>query len=153
MNIDETLYTRIEHEDGRIEFVPKVAKGGWVPKEDETFWFVSGGGNIGRTNFVDGIDDGYIPNHNVFRTEAIAKKASALMRRRNAIIRACLEVDPEFEPDWSDGGKNKWSPSYDHNKGKWIGSSAFRFSGTSAHTSTPEKCIQACALLTAWGVK
>jgi hypothetical protein len=49
--------------------------------------------------------------YNIWPSKELAEKAALMMRSSNALIWAKLRVEPEFEPDWSDGFQEKWCPS------------------------------------------
>lgn len=142
--MDESLYTRIDHEDGRVEFVPKVTNAlDWVPGRGRRYWTVSTTGTCCDYVWDDDWHDARaLASHNCFPTEAQAEKAAKYIRRYNAIIRACLLVDPDFEPDWGDERQVKW----------FIDSSK-RTHLAPAYVSTKEKAKQVRELLIKWGVK
>jgi hypothetical protein len=153
--MDETLYNRVEHADGRVEFIPKRAADlDWVPVEEGSTYFIvdTDGAPYGSTWDEDPLDDGREGFHNVFKTHQQAEKASALMRRSNAIIRACLLVDPEFVPDRGDGNQRKYSIYADGNGSIWVNEYTDNCYSSPAYVSTAEKALQVCQLLTKWGV-
>ena len=92
---------------------------------------------------------------NVFPSSDSARKASKLMRRSNAIIRACLLVDPDFEPDWTNSGQEKWGIIYVHSNAMpgWAPFNVYVHQGCPAYVSSKEKAGEAVKLLRKWGVK
>ena len=152
--MNEELYIKIEHEDGRIEFIPKAEDDfDWVLKTYDKYYFVGpAGGSDYQICRKDDQDSKLLAHHNVFKTHEQAQKASKLMRRSNAIIRACLLVDPYFEPNWEDRHQEKWSVGYDNRFGKWWKFLFTFMDARCAYVSTEEKAQQVCSLLTKWGV-
>lgn len=144
MNLDN--YTKVEHEDGRIELIPK-AKG-------VEYWHVHGDGTV--DNFDDdghAFDKDSLEFHNYYPSEAQAQKAAEYMRRSNAIIRACLLVDPDFEPDWDDNNQKWGCELYDHFDQCWAVAASLHTQLAPAYVSTREKAKQVRDLLIKWGVK
>jgi hypothetical protein len=153
MKMNEELYTRIDHADGRIEFIPKpVPDCDFVPVGDMTFWHVGSWGNVDRTTCLVPVTPNRSAFFNMYPTEKLARKAAELMRSSNAIIRACLLVDPDYTPEWG-GTMRNYSVYYNYDTQRW-GSYAHRTTqGASAYVSTPEKAEQVINLLKKWGVK
>ena len=65
------------------------------------------------------ISNAKIKNYSAFKTRAVAKKAAKAMRIHNAIISACLQVDPDFDPDWNDRTQCKYYPIYNKQDMRW----------------------------------
>lgn len=152
MNMDH--YTKIEHLDGRIELIPKKEDLDWVPCRSDKSYCVSGNGEVVVfycDEFSNSTLEGVKDFHNVYKTEQQAEKAAELMRRSNAIIRACLLVDPDFVPDWENSNQDKFYPVYFY--GKWTSDMRSLSKHPSACVSTFDKAQQACRLLEKWGVK
>ena len=122
------------------------------PKDGERFYRITG------TGYVDTTEIGQNPtklleHYNAFKSLKQAEKASKLQRRSNAIIMACLTVDPDFVADWDDSNQVKYGPYYHHDDKSWdVGLWTFHNSAP-AYVSTREKAEQACKLLTEWGVE
>ena len=155
IDVDETKYSRNEHPDGRIEFVPIKAKvlGLWKPKITEKYWYVEPRGTVEWNSQMYDMYDLYFAEYgNMFPTEEAAEKAAALMARSNNIIAACLQVDPDFEPDWN-SQETKWFPAYSKPAGRWFEDATGVIHRAPAYVSTEEKCEQVCAILAAEGVK
>ena len=156
IDVDETKYSRNEHPDGRIEFVPIKAKvlGLWKPKITEKYWYVEPRGTVEwNSQMYDMYDLNFAEYGNMFPTEEAAEKAAALMARSNNIIAACLQVDPDFEPDWNNNPPDKYYPIYDHERHNWSCRICFAWGAAPAYVSTLEKCKEVCAILQAGGVK
>jgi hypothetical protein len=122
-----------------------------VPEEGEKVWVTQGNGDVDEWSFTH--VKKFLENHALFQTKEQAEKASVLMRRSNAIIRACFLVDPDYEPDWSIVGAVRWTAIYDLKLKKWVISCEQYCRAVVACVSTEEKAQQVCELLTKWGVK
>jgi len=166
---DENKYAKTVHPDGRIEFVPIPVKerdlADWEPVylngtsgKTEDYFIVNSNGEVYRTGVLDHTK-GYQSydlhtNFATYPTREMAEKAAVLMKRNNAIIKACLLVDPDYVPDWTNR-KTKFAVYYDHIDSEWVvGWSSFCSSAlASAYVSTEKKAIKVCELLTKWGIK
>jgi hypothetical protein len=122
-----------------------------VPEEGEKVWVTQGNGDVDEWSFTH--VKKFLENNALFQTKEQAEKASVLMRRSNAIIRACLLVDPDYEPDWSIVGAVRWTAMYDLKLKKWVISCEQYCRVVVACVSTEEKAQQVCELLTKWGIK
>ena len=124
------------------------------PLDGDEYWYVDGRDQLVSNHFWygDEIDQGLKANHNIFRTMEAAEKAAVLIRRSSALIRACMEVDPDFEPDWTNIDDEKWSVYYSHIYGKWTETPAL-INYEAAHVSTKEKAEEVARLLNDWGVE
>jgi len=124
------------------------------PSHGDQYWYVVGLDDPISTYQWDGdeVDQGLKAHHNIFRTKEAAEKAAVLIRRSNAIIRACLEVDPDFDPDWTDIDQKKWSVYYSHIYRKWTETPTV-INYEPAHVSSQEKAEEVARLLNDWGVK
>lgn len=152
-------YTKIDHKDGRIELIPVVVPvedKDWVPELGEKYWFIDGMGRL--INLYQGAGK-RLEHHNVYRTEPEAEKAAKYMRRCNAVIRACMLIEPDFNTELlTDTSAVKWSPTKNIHKRDgenfwgplWVKSTV---PSAPACVSTRELAIEACELLTKWGVE
>lgn len=151
--MDETLYNRVEHADGRVEFIPKRAADlDWVPSEGTYISVACNGEDLGLRWDGDELDLDRLSFHNAFKTHQEARKASALMSRSNAMIRACLLVDPDFEPDWDKRQDKKYCVIYSNMDETWKIDFWYSSNANIAYVSSREKAKQVCQLLTKWGV-
>mgnify|MGYP003665365987 CR=1 FL=1 len=132
MNIQE-LENKYAELGAEIERLKQQPEGVWEPKRGDFFFMVDFVGDIRPIN----------PNHteatthhNVYKTRQLAKKASVLQRRSNLVIQACLNFDPDFEPNWSNTGEIKYGPYYDHRSQKWCSSRTFVIDESAAYVST-----------------
>ena len=155
MNIDETKYQSINHEDGRIEFVPIKPKldVGWVPKNRGDYFFVGVNGDDCTTVWTTHeVDQERLAFHNVFPSRKMADAASEDMRRANAVIRASRLADPDYVPDWTKDNI-KCAVYYDYALKDWntILNSVCQLG--SSYVSSQEKAEQVRNYLRAWGVK
>ena len=133
MNIQD-LETKYKELGAEIERLKQQPVGVWEPEIGGTFWKVDGDGIVVylRNDYT-----GSVPHHNVYKTEALAKKASVLQRRANLVIQACLNFDPDFVPDWdSFYGQVKWGFSYNHSINSWVKISCCRYDRLAAYVST-----------------
>lgn len=151
---NETLVEALQQEirEAMVSFKEETEKEcgvDWVPKESEDYWAITRKGSV--CDFVN-ISGNIEKFHNFFQTEPQAEKASALMRRSNAIIRACLLVDPDYKPDWSNGFQ-KWGVGYDNTDCVWLPQYDRYNKRFPAYVSSEEKAQQVCELMTKWGVK
>jgi hypothetical protein len=93
---------------------------------------------------------------NCYEAEALAIKAAVMMNRSNAIIMACLQVDPDFVPDYLSGNQVHYSFDYKNSEigcpAKWQWRASF-IVDTGPCVSTEEKWHEAAALLTEWGIE
>lgn len=152
--IDENLYTKIEHDDGRIEFIPKQLQSDFIPRSDDYCWAVVSDGRVVYFKFFNDVQGkAYLAFHNVYPNKVLAEKAAEYMHRSNAIIRACLLVDPDFVPDWGDTAQRKYTVCYGNRKSSWIHDYTFSGDFGTCYVSTEEKAEQVISLLKKWGVK
>ena len=103
----------------------------------------------------DRLDSGPWDFFNCYATKELATKAAVMMKRNNAIIMACLMVDPDFVPDYLSGNQEHYSFYYEAPEVSLNGSWACSFSYTDNHgpcVSTQEKWEEAAALLEEWGI-
>tara|TARA_B110000503_G_scaffold11940_1_gene16073 strand:- start:2047 stop:2508 length:462 start_codon:yes stop_codon:yes gene_type:complete len=141
----------LEKEVERLE-QPEVI---WGPKGGQKYWWVD---SLGRErDTVIAIyhpDDSLcIAHHNVYQTKALVKKASILQRRANLIIQACLNFDPDFEPDWEAWTQVKYGFYYNHNKCAWNWSDTITLNDCAAHVSTAEIADKVMAYLNSQEIK
>ena len=88
----------------------------WKPEEDEIFWYVDDGGDVGHSYWADDETDQYrYKTGNIYRTKEEVRTAlariNALVDVREYILDNNLQVD---NVDWSDREQEKWSIYYDH---------------------------------------
>ena len=127
------------------------------PDLDEEYYVVDGSGYAERVyscNLI--IDKECYDNFNCYETEALVTKASPMMRRNNAIIMACLIVDPDFVPDYLSGNQVHYYFEYKNSvigcPAKWQWRASF-IVDTGPCVSTEEKWEEAVALLKEWGIE
>ena len=146
--MDLDRYNKEERADGSILLTLKKDDLDWKPKGGERYYYVGASGKANGYKYChDDIDQGTVNSHNVFKTEAQAEKASKLQRVSNAIIRACLLVDPEYDQGWN---KDNYCPGFFDG---WGSTEWTVYKLSPAYVSTKEKAEQVCILLTAWGIK
>lgn len=167
---DYVGYTKIEHPDGRIEFIPQGALQGGTkeePKAPENYidWDAKEGGeayysqidhHVLPLSSCDGDDymqECLLDSYKLYPTRELASKANKLRERSDAIIKACLLVDPYFRPDYSDENTDKHHVYYAHNVNLWRTEGWTQIAESVACVSTQEKAEQVCELLTTWGIK
>lgn len=134
MNIQD-LETKYKELGAEIERLKQQPEGVWEPEIGGAFWTVHWGGGVSSITHRRGTLAK--AHHNVYKTEALAKKASVLQRRANLVIQACVNFDPDFEPDWdSFYGQVKWGFSYNHSINSWVKISCCRYDRLAAYVST-----------------
>jgi hypothetical protein len=127
------------------------------PEFDEEYWYVDEIGVAIDTGWRDSpFDRLCFNNFNCYETKELATKASPMMRRSNAIIMACLMVDPNFVPDYLSGNQEHYSFYYLNpelgTNGTWCMSVAYQ-ANRGPCVSTIDKWEEAAALLKEWGIK
>lgn len=148
MNIQE-LENKYKELGAEIERL-KQPEGVWEPSVGGTFWMVCWNGGVRSLNPNH---RGAVSHHNVYKTEALARKASVLQRRANLVIQACLNFDPDFVPDWSNGDEIKYGPYYDHRSQKWCSSRTVLTDDFAAYISTQAISAKVLDYLNSQGVK
>jgi hypothetical protein len=132
------------------------------PQKGQGFWFVSQGSVVSLATWViDTFCMNCYDNFNCYETEELATKASTMMRRSNAIIMACLQVDPDFVPDYLSGNQAHYAFSYSaphmfrngFRNGNWVRSPPSYIDNYGPCVSTIEKWEEAAALLKEWGIE
>tara|TARA_R110002074_G_scaffold144002_1_gene291397 strand:- start:92 stop:550 length:459 start_codon:yes stop_codon:yes gene_type:complete len=130
-------YKQLGSEIERLEAQPT---GVWRPEENEVYWHIDSGVSIVGRDFTASTDDRIREiHHNVYKTEELAKKANVLQRRSNLVIQACLNFDPDFEPDWSDHNQVKYQFYYSYFCDRWRGHNVNTSDWGAACVSTKEK--------------
>ena len=138
----EKLKEQLEESQNDIEL--------WKPAHGQEYFLVAVRGKILKFTWIgDSSDRGAHANHNVFPSEAIADKAAELMHQSNLVISACLQVDPDFEPDWGNQKQTKWFPHYDHHIRTWKPTSSFACQYTGACVSSEEALQKVLEILNA----
>ena len=113
-------------------------------KPIDGYYFVNGRGDV---NGPPRKDIGYREFFNCYPSLIVAKKAAARMRRANAIISACLAVDPDFRPEDHPPGRPKWRVGRDQGTGKWRAFSHYGSPKGIDIVSSGEKAQQAADIL------
>jgi hypothetical protein len=125
------------------------------PEIGEFYWNVLSDGrrvhHINRT-----FDNKCYDNFNCYETEELATKAARDMKRNNAIIMACLQVEPEFVPNYTSGNQVHYSFEYKNSEigcpSDWQWRASFIVDNGPC-VSTQEKWHKAAALLKEWGIE
>jgi hypothetical protein len=117
----------------------------WEPEEGEKSYYVWSDGTVSVSSIyeLEERKDFY----NFFPTKEQALKASGYMCRSNMIIKACLQVDPDFSPDWEDQWQIKHGVYYNHSLYKWGTDTHALEQAYPCYVSTIEKAQQVCDLL------
>ena len=142
MNIQD-LETKYKELGAEIERLKRQPEGVWEPTVGGVCWIVDWGGDVRRLN-TRNIYMSAVTHHNGFKTEVLAKKASELQLRSNLVIQACLNLDPEFEPDWNDASQHKYGFRYWHfnsdfgENPRWIHYKLGMGDSSAAYVSTQE---------------
>lgn len=149
-------YSKVEHPDGRVEFIPVPSKPDnyidWNPLEADFSFVHTITGDQRAFKGEDHLEE--LANYfKLYPTLSLSSKAGKLQRRSSAIILACLLVDPDYEPDWLDDTERKYNPKYHQDGDEWVGDYWYTNNGSPAVVSSYAKVEQVCDLLTKWGVK
>lgn len=143
-----------------IELEDKKAKKKLRHKPILKFWVVEGDGRVKEVHH-DGesstlFDHDAYQYFNCYKTEELAEKAAVMMKRSNAIIMACLLVDPDFMPDYKTIGKHySFVHSVGHfgNNPRWYYHIDDNQKNYGPSVSSLKKFNEASALLSEWGVE
>lgn len=135
----KAAFAKMGAEIEKLESEPKSI---WQPKEGEAYYWLNSDGAIRNTEFCV---FGRITYHNVYQTANQAEKASFLTRQSNRIIQACINFDPDFLPDWTDGSL-KYSVWYRHGTNYWEVTSVKKVDSCPAYVSTNEIARSICDL-------
>ena len=137
MNIQD-LENKYKELGAEIERLKQQPTGVWEPKIYDKFYTIDNSGQPFLTNLYEE-EAKAKAHHNIYKTKALANKASVLQRRSNLIIQACLNFDPDFVPDWSnDSGFKKYGFHYSHTMQAWHYSTTFLNDDSVAYVSTSE---------------
>jgi hypothetical protein len=149
MNIQD-LEQKYKELGAEIQRLKQQPEGVWEPTEGGTFWMVDWSGGVRSLNPSN---RAAVNHHNVYETEALAKKAKVLQHRSNLVIQTCLNFDPHFIPDWSDDSEIKYGPYYDHKSQKWCSSRTYLTDDSSAYISTQAIADKVVAYLNSQRIK
>ena len=127
------------------------------PEFGDSYGCVDDVGSTHCINYDDSkFDEGCYDNFNCYETQELATKASPMMRRNNAIIMACLMVDPDFVPDYKSGNQKHYAFEYANpslgRDGEWVERVGYTVNKGPC-VSTQEKWDEAAALLKEWGIE
>ena len=131
----QDLETKYKELGAEIERLKQQPVGVWEPKENERYWRINGFGTPTTTRHCGNLTKA---NHNVYETEALAEKASVLMRRSNLVIQACLNFDPDFVADWDNMCQQKYGFWQSTARMKWHASSTLINNNSASYVSTAE---------------
>ena len=149
MNIQE-LEIKCAELGAEIQRLKRQSQDVWEPTVGGLFWMVDWEGGVRRLNPNN---RSAVAHHNVFKTEALARKASVLQRRSNLVIQACLNYDPDFVPCWRDDGREKYGFHYSNNMQAWHYSTTFLNDTSVAYVSTPEIAYKVMEYLNSQEIK
>ena len=120
---------------------------GWVPVTGDLYYFIGGSGRVDESvNINSQWDRDCISRGNSYQTRALALKAAAYSRVQGLINQACLNIEGDYVPDWSNDNGKKHRVSYSVGEGKWVAEYAYWIS-CEIHQSTAAKCQQVCDIL------
>lgn len=95
---------------------------------------------------------GGVQEWDLFPSAEQAKKVGHSVYLAVAVTKACLQVDPNFEPDWDNLRQSKYSPAYCHVTNKWGVLTWCTTQMVTPPVSTWELAQKACELLTSEGI-
>ena len=116
-------------------------------KPSDGYYFVNGCGAAVSTSVAIFYPALRMDFFNCFQSLEVAEKAAIRMRRANAVISACLAVDPDINPEECPAGHRFWAPCYSSTECKWVAIYDPGTSQASALVSTFEKAQQAADIL------
>jgi len=127
------------------------------PEIGDMYWYILGfGGAVKERPNFRSCDKSRYENFNCYETEDLATKADVMMKRNNAIIMACLMVDPDFVPDYLSGNQEHFTFYYQSAEmgmpPRWVMMCGYTCNYGPC-VSTPEKWKEAAALLKEWGIE
>ena len=157
MNIQD-LELKYKELGAEIERLKAKPTGVWEPEAGKDYW------SVGRTATAEHWMRGRHPDssgaflslrahHNVYKTKELSQKASVLTCRSNLVIQACLNFDPDFEPDWSDCNQVKYGVAYNYQDNKWMCWAFNHYDIGGAYVSTKEKAKQVVEYLNSQEIK
>ena len=147
MNKEQELQKALQAAQDALTAYQSVKPAVWVPKKNRLFYHVGDAGSLCRAQageYVSG--DKRIGIGNCYSGYELAQKAAEYSRVQGLINQACLNVESDYVPDWSES-KAKWSPIYDANLSEWIPSRSWHSTSSSIHQSTENKAKQVCDIL------
>ena len=127
------------------------------PEIGDMYWYILGfGGAVKERPNFRSCDKSRYENFNCYETEDLATKADVMMKRNNAIIMACLMVDPDFLPNYLSGNKEHFTFYYQSAEmgmpPRWVMMRSYTCNYGPC-VSTQEKWKEAAALLKEWGIE
>jgi hypothetical protein len=126
------------------------------PENGQKFWYIRSG-RLDAAKSIDSIFfNSCFNSFNCYETKALANKAAVMIRRNNAIIMACLMVDPDFVPNYLSGNQEHYSfecinPSLGDDE-RWEAYASYVINRGPC-VSTQKKWKEAAALLKEWGIE
>ena len=128
-------------QDALIAYQSKPAV--WVPEDEEKYWVV---GDITVSWARRRAKFSYIPERiargNCYQTKELALKASEYSKVQGLINQACLNVEPDYVPDWSDKSQLKWFVCYSHYTCGWVSTLTITEEAAIIYQSTKAKAQQ-----------
>ena len=119
---------------------------GWVPVTGDLYYFIGGSGRVDVCYRPDVTARMRMAIGNCYQTRALALKAVAYSRVQGLINQACLNIEGDYVPDWSNDNGKKHRVSYSVGEGKWVAEYAYWIT-SEIHQSTAAKCQQVCDIL------
>ena len=157
MNLQD-LESKYKELGAEIERLRAKPTGVWEPEVGEDYWAVDHASTVvqwtrGRNSGSNYAFLSFKARHNIYKTKELAEKAGVLQCRSNLVIQACLNVDPDFEPDWSDHNQVKYGFVYDHSHARWEAEATYCSATFGAYVSTNKKYKQVLEYLNSQEVK
>jgi hypothetical protein len=136
-----------------VEIPPKSVTKDFVPNGRERFCLEGVSAITAGERHIEQYTSGGSKTQKLYYpTRDMAGKAAVQLRREEELIRACLLVDPDFEPNWGSYSQ-KFFPYYNHADGQWDVSSRTRTNVSGGYVSGSYKCQEAIAILNERGIK
>ena len=101
----------VSEEDVKIEFVSKEKPKPtlWVPDASDKYYFIdSDGKSVGTTILGTEKQRRRAATYNAYPSRKLVDKAADYLAPLRMLVRTALEIDPDFEPDWTDSEQEKF---------------------------------------------
>ena len=142
MSKEQELQKALQAAQDALTAYQSVKPAVWVPKEGELYHFTAGNGR-GENSRNDHIGDRHcIARGNSYQTSALERKAAEYSRVQGLINQACLNVEADYTPDWSDKSQLKWFVCYSHYTCGWVSTLTITEEAAIIYQSTKAKAQQ-----------
>ena len=148
MTKEQELQKALQAAQDALTAYQSVKPAVWVPKDGgEYYWRVIGEGEVVTCPRVSEFDERNIKRGTCYQTQALALKAAEYSKVQGLINQACLNVEPDYVPDWSDKSQLKWFVYYSHYTCRWVSNVTITEEAAIIYQSTSSKSLQVCDIL------